>query len=76
MCVFSQDYTVFGGSVGEVYAPEDGGDHGPRCQDRCPIIGLADSGGARIQEGILALSNYAKVGVRNVRLSGVVPQIS
>lgn len=76
VCVFSQDYTVFGGSVGEVYAQKMAAIMDLAAKTGVPIIGLADSGGARIQEGILALSNYAKVGVRNVRLSGVVPQIS
>ncbi|MBO9533987.1 MAG: acyl-CoA carboxylase subunit beta [Solirubrobacteraceae bacterium] len=76
VCVFSQDYTVFGGSVGEVYAQKMVAIMELAAKTGCPIIGLADSGGARIQEGILALSNYAKVGVLNVNLSGVVPQIS
>ncbi|MFT4035624.1 MAG: acyl-CoA carboxylase subunit beta [Patulibacter sp.] len=76
VCVFSQDYTVFGGSVGEVYAQKMAAIMDLAAKTGCPIIGLSDSGGARIQEGILALSNYAKVGLRNVNLSGVVPQIS
>lgn len=76
VCVFSQDYTVFGGSVGETYALKMVAIMELAAKTGVPIIGLADSGGARIQEGILALSNYVKVGVLNVRLSGVVPQIS
>ena len=74
--VFSQDFTVFGGSLGEAHAGKicKVMDHAMRCG--LPVIGLNDSGGARIQEGVAALGGYAEVFQRNVLASGVVPQIS
>jgi propionyl-CoA carboxylase beta chain len=76
VCVFSQDFTVFGGSLGEVM-----GEKMCKVQDLaarigCPVIGLNDSGGARIQEGVNSLGAYGDVFVRNVQCSGVIPQIS
>jgi propionyl-CoA carboxylase beta chain len=73
---FSQDFTVFGGSLGEAYA-------GKVCKvmdlaqkSGAPMIGLNDSGGARIQEGVMSLAGYADIFLRNVLVSGVIPQIS
>jgi propionyl-CoA carboxylase beta chain len=74
--VFSQDFTVFGGSLSEVVAEKIckvldlAGKYG------CPVIGINDSGGARIQEGVVSLAGYAEIFWRNVQLSGVVPQLS
>src|SRR3979409_1177682 len=76
VCVFSQDFTVFGGSLG--------GGMGERmcklmdlaAKIGCPVIGINDSGGARIQEGVVSLGAYGDVFVRNVMCSGVIPQIS
>jgi len=74
--VFSQDFTVFGGSLSEAHAEKicKVMDHAMRVG--APVIGLNDSGGARIQEGIASLAGYAEVFQRNVLASGVVPQIS
>ena len=63
--VFAQDFTVFGGSLGEVIGREDLQGHGPGGQDRRPVIGLNDSGGARIQEGVESLAGYADIFLRN-----------
>jgi acetyl-CoA carboxylase carboxyltransferase component len=76
VAVFSQDFTVFGGSLGEAYAEKM-----VKLMDQaekygCPIIGINDSAGARIQEGVEGLAGYGDVFFRNVRASGVVPQIS
>src|SRR2546421_4038572 len=76
VCVFSQDFTVFGGSLGEVM-----GEKMVKIMDLagrigCPVIGINDSGGARIQEGVVSLGAYGDVFVRNVMCSGVIPQIS
>src|SRR3954471_2808969 len=74
--VFSQDFTVFGGSLSEVVAEKIckvldlAGKYG------CPVVGINDSGGARIQEGVVSLAGYAEIFWRNVQLSGVVPQLS
>ncbi|MDQ8046496.1 MAG: carboxyl transferase domain-containing protein, partial [Solirubrobacteraceae bacterium] len=76
VCIFSQDATVFGGSVGQVYAQKIVAIMELAQKTGCPVIGLADSAGARIQDGVAALASYQKVGVLNVRLSGVVPQIT
>src|ERR687884_1006991 len=76
VCVFSQDFTVFGGSLGEVYAQKICKVMDLAISTGCPIIGINDSGGARIQEGVLSLAGYADIFHRNVRASGVVPQIS
>ena len=74
--VFSQDFTVFGGSLSEAHAEKicKVMDHAVRTGT--PIIGLNDSGGARIQEGVASLGGYAEIFQRNVMASGVVPQIS
>src|ERR1700739_3038301 len=76
VCVFSQDFTVFGGSLGEVVAEKMVKVMELAEKVGCPIIGINDSGGARIQEGVVELGGYGDVFYRNVRASGVVPQIS
>src|SRR3954464_2657786 len=74
--VFSQDFTVFGGSLGEAHAEKIVKVMDMALRYRCPVIGINDSGGARIQEGVVSLAGYADVFYRNVRASGVIPQIS
>lgn len=74
--VFAHDFSVWGGSLGEVYAEKIGKVQDLAYQNGAPIVGLYDSGGARIQEGIEALSGYVDVCFRNVRNSGVVPQLT
>ena len=74
--VFSQDFTVFGGSLGEAFAEKIVKVMDMALRYRCPIIGINDSGGARIQEGVVSLAGYADIFVRNVHASGVIPQIS
>jgi len=74
--VFSQDFTVFGGSLGEVHAEKVCKIMDMAMKNGAPVIGLNDSGGARIQEGVVSLAAYAYVFLRNVMASGVVPQIS
>lgn len=74
--VFSQDFTVFGGSLSESYAEKIVKIMDMAMKNGAPVIGLNDSGGARIQEGVLSLAGYADIFYRNVRASGVVPQIS
>ncbi len=76
VCVFSQDFTVFGGSLGEVMAEKMCKIMDLAAKIGCPVIGINDSGGARIQEGVVSLGAYGNVFVRNVRCSGVIPQIS
>ncbi|MDA8067854.1 MAG: acyl-CoA carboxylase subunit beta [Actinomycetota bacterium] len=76
VCVFSQDFTVFGGSLGEVMAEKICKVMELAEKVGCPVIGINDSGGARIQEGVVALGGYGDVFFRNVRASGVIPQIS
>jgi propionyl-CoA carboxylase beta chain len=76
VCVFSQDFTVFGGSLGEVYAQKICKVMDLALSTGCPIVGINDSGGARIQEGVLSLAGYADIFHRNVLASGVIPQIS
>jgi propionyl-CoA carboxylase beta chain len=76
VCVFSQDFTVFGGSLGEVYAQKICKVMDLALSTGCPVIGINDSGGARIQEGVVSLAGYADIFHRNVLASGVVPQIS
>ncbi|MBV9823118.1 MAG: acyl-CoA carboxylase subunit beta [Actinobacteria bacterium] len=76
VCVFSQDVTVFGGALGEVY-----GEKIVKVQDfalktGCPLIGINEGGGARIQEGVVSLGLYGDIFYRNVQASGVIPQIS
>ena len=74
--VFSQDFTVFGGSLGEAFAEKIVKVMDMALRYGCPIIGINDSGGARIQEGVVSLAGYADIFVRNVHASGVIPQIS
>lgn len=74
--VFSQDFTVFGGSLGEVHAEKVCKIMDLSMKNGAPVIGLNDSGGARIQEGVVSLAGYAYIFLRNVLASGVVPQIS
>src|SRR5512147_1386432 len=74
--VFSQDFTVFGGSVSRAYAEKICKVMDLALQVGCPVVGLHDSGGARVQEGVEALAGYAEVFLRNTLASGVVPQIS
>jgi propionyl-CoA carboxylase beta chain len=74
--VFSQDFTVFGGSLSETHAQKICKIMDLAVQNGAPVIGLNDSGGARIQEGVSALGGYAEVFWRNVQASGAVPQIS
>ena len=74
--VFSQDFTVFGGSLSETHAEKICKIMDLAVQNGVPVIGLNDSGGARIQEGVASLGGYAEVFYRNVQASGVIPQIS
>jgi len=74
--VFSQDFTVFGGSLSETHAQKICKIMDLAVQNGAPVIGLNDSGGARIQEGVAALGGYAEVFWRNVQASGAVPQIT
>lgn len=74
--VFSQDFTVYGGSLSETHAEKIMKVMDLAVQNGIPIIGLNDSGGARIQEGVASLGGYAEVFWRNVQASGVIPQIS
>jgi propionyl-CoA carboxylase beta chain len=74
--VFSQDFTVFGGSLAEAHAEKVCKVMDLALRNGAPIIGLNDSGGARIQEGVVSLGGYADIFLRNTRVSGVIPQIS
>ncbi len=74
--VYSQDFTVFGGSLSETHAQKICKIMDMALQNGAPVIGINDSGGARIQEGVAALAGYAEVFQRNITASGVVPQIS
>ncbi|MFN2483820.1 MAG: acyl-CoA carboxylase subunit beta [Candidatus Limnocylindria bacterium] len=74
--VYSQDFTVFGGSLSEAHAEKICKVMDLAMQNGAPIIGVSDSGGARIQEGVAALGGYAEIFLRNTLASGVVPQIS
>jgi propionyl-CoA carboxylase beta chain len=74
--VFAKDFTVFGGSLSETHAKKITKIQDMALQNRAPIIGLFDAGGARIQEGVAALGGYGEVFLRNVLASGVIPQIS
>jgi len=76
VCVFSQDFTVFGGSLGEVMAEKICKVMDLAAKIGCPVVGINDSGGARIQEGVVSLGAYGDVFTRNVQSSGVIPQIS
>ncbi|HSF82986.1 MAG TPA: acyl-CoA carboxylase subunit beta [Anaerolineales bacterium] len=74
--VFSQDFTVFGGSLGEAHAEKICKVMDMAMKNGAPVIGLNDSGGARIQEGVVSLGGYADIFLRNTLASGVIPQIS
>ena len=74
--LFSQDFTVFGGSLSEVFAEKICKVMDLAAKYGCPVIGINDSGGARIQEGVVSLAGYAEIFWRNVQSSGVIPQIS
>jgi acetyl-CoA carboxylase carboxyltransferase component len=74
--VYAQDFTVFGGSLGEVHAEKILKIMGMAMKNGAPIIGLNDSGGARIQEGVVSLAGYGEIFLRNTLASGVIPQIS
>ncbi|HYY04750.1 MAG TPA: acyl-CoA carboxylase subunit beta [Gaiellaceae bacterium] len=74
--VFSQDFTVFGGSLSEVFADKICKVMDLALKYGSPVIGINDSGGARIQEGVVSLAGYAEIFWRNVQCSGVIPQIS
>jgi propionyl-CoA carboxylase beta chain len=74
--VFAQDFTVFGGSVSRAYAEKICKVMDLALQVGCPVVGLHDSGGARVQEGVEALAGYADIFLRNTLASGVIPQIS
>ncbi len=74
--VFSQDFTVFGGSLSEVFAEKVCKVMDMAVRYGCPVVGINDSGGARIQEGVVSLGGYAEIFWRNVQASGVVPQVS
>lgn len=76
VCVYSQDFTIFGGSLGEVYGEKIVKVMDFALKTGCPVIGINDGGGARIQEGVVALGLFAEIFRRNVHASGVVPQIS
>ncbi|HET9014195.1 MAG TPA: acyl-CoA carboxylase subunit beta [Thermomicrobiaceae bacterium] len=76
VAVFSQDFTVFGGSLGEAFAEKMVKVMDLALKIGCPIVGINDSAGARIQEGIEGLAGYGEVFYRNVQASGVVPQLS
>src|SRR4029079_534146 len=74
--VFAQDFTVFGGSLSGAYATKICKVMDLAMKVGAPVIGLNDSGGARIQEGVVSLAGYADIFTRNVLASGVIPQIS
>ena len=74
--VFSQDFTVFGGSLSESFAEKIVKIMDLAMRNGAPVIGLNDSGGARIQEGVVSLAGYAEIFLRNTLASGVIPQIS
>lgn len=76
VCVFSQDFTVFGGSLSETHAEKICKIMDLAMRIGAPVIGLNDSGGARIQEGVVSLGGYADIFLRNTLASGVIPQIS
>jgi propionyl-CoA carboxylase beta chain len=76
VCIFSQDFTVFGGSLSGAFAEKICKVMDLATKTGCPVIGLNDGAGARIQEGVVSLAGYADIFLRNVLASGVVPQIS
>jgi propionyl-CoA carboxylase beta chain len=76
ICVFSQDVTIFGGALGEVYGEKILKVQDLAIRNGCPLIGINEGGGARIQEGVVSLGLYGEIFYRNVQASGVIPQIS
>jgi propionyl-CoA carboxylase beta chain len=76
VCVFSQDVTIFGGSLGEVYGEKIVKVMDLAIRTGCPIVGINEGGGARIQEGVVSLGLYGEIFLRNTHASGVIPQIS
>ncbi len=76
ICVFAQDFTVLGGSLGYTHAMKICKIMDLAYENRTPLVGLLDSGGARIQEGVESLDGYAEIFYRNIKCSGVIPQIS
>jgi propionyl-CoA carboxylase beta chain len=76
VCVFAQDFTVFGGSLGQVFGEKIVKVMDLAMKTGCPIIGINDSGGARLQEGVVSLGLYGEIFRRNVHASGVIPQVS
>ncbi|MGA0619614.1 carboxyl transferase domain-containing protein, partial [Ligilactobacillus salivarius] len=76
VCVFSQDVTIFGGSLGEVYGEKICKIIDFAVKTGCPLIGINEGGGARIQEGVASLARFGDIFRRNTRASGVIPQIS
>ncbi|GMA34781.1 hypothetical protein GCM10025876_09850 [Demequina litorisediminis] len=76
VAVFSQDFTIFGGSLGEVHGQKITKVQDFALRTGVPLIGISDGGGARIQEGVAALTQFAEMFRRNVAASGVIPQIS
>ncbi|GAA2087620.1 acyl-CoA carboxylase subunit beta [Aeromicrobium tamlense] len=76
VCVFSQDFSIFGGSLGEVYGEKITKVMDLAIKSGCPIIGINEGAGARIQEGVVSLGLYGEIFRRNVHASGVIPQIS
>ncbi|MGH7248840.1 MAG: acyl-CoA carboxylase subunit beta, partial [Pseudomonadota bacterium] len=76
VCVFSHDFTVFGGSLSGAFAEKVCKVMDLAAKTGCPVIGLNDGSGARIQEGVVSLAGYADIFLRNVMSSGVVPQLS
>jgi len=76
VCVFSQDFSVFGGSLGQVYGEKIIKVMDLAIKSGCPIIGINEGSGARIQEGVVSLGLYGEIFTRNVHASGVIPQIS
>jgi propionyl-CoA carboxylase beta chain len=76
VCVFAQDFTVFGGSLGQVFGEKIVKVMDLAMRTGCPVVGINDSGGARIQEGVVSLGLYGEIFRRNVHASGVIPQVS
>ena len=76
VCVYSQDFTAFGGSLGEVHGQKITKVQDLALRTGVPLVGISDGGGARIQEGVAALTQFAEIFRRNVAASGVIPQIS
>ncbi len=76
VCVFAQDFTVFGGSLGEVYGEKICKVMDLAMRTGCPVVGINEGAGARIQEGVVSLGLYGEIFRRNVHASGVIPQIS